>query len=237
MKIQILSDLHTDLGKFKFENPNDAEILILAGDLSNGGFIKNEMLRQNIFNKWKYIIFILGNHEFYTKKFDVIKKWREFAEEHENFIFLHNESIELLGKVFYGGTMWTNNRDPIMQQIAKLNMNDYKYVTLSTVDYMHKEFINNIKDVKPDVIISHHAPCVFSIAERYKTDKLTPLYYEDMSELINLKQPTLWVHGHVHHSNDYQLYNTNIVSNPRGYYKHSGTFENWGFDPHLTKEI
>lgn len=44
--------------------------------------------------------------------------------------------------------------------------------------------------------------------------------------------PTLWVHGHVHHRNDYMVGDTRVVSNARGY-----PGEETGFDPCFTVEI
>jgi hypothetical protein len=36
--------------------------------------------------------------------------------------------------------------------------------------------------------------------------------------LIDVGRPALWLHGHVHHSLDYQLFDTRVVCNPRGYF-------------------
>ena len=35
--------------------------------------------------------------------------------------------------------------------------------------------------------------------------------------MIEIKQPSLWLHGHTHESFDYNIKNTRVVCNPRGY--------------------
>jgi Icc-related predicted phosphoesterase len=44
----------------------------------------------------------------------------------------------------------------------------------------------------------------------------------------------LWIHGHIHETNDYQVAGCRVVSNPRGYY---GFELNPGFDVNKTVEI
>jgi hypothetical protein len=40
--------------------------------------------------------------------------------------------------------------------------------------------------------------------------------------------PSIWIHGHIHSSNDYYINNTRIISNPRGYLL-AGVAENSAF--------
>jgi Icc-related predicted phosphoesterase len=46
---------------------------------------------------------------------------------------------------------------------------------------------------------------------------VTGAFVSDLSELIEIYQPTLWVHGHVHNSSDYRVGNTRILCNPHAY--------------------
>ena len=71
-----------------------------------------------------------------------------------------------------------------------------------------------------------------SVAERFRSHPLTPAFASDLSRLIEDRGPDLWVHGHVHDSLDYEVGDTRIVCNPRGY----GT-ENPAFDPSLVIEV
>ena len=68
MKIQVLSDLHVDFGVYKFNNKCNADVLVLAGDCSNGGLIKSSFEKQSLFSMYKHVIMISGNHEYYNSK-------------------------------------------------------------------------------------------------------------------------------------------------------------------------
>jgi Icc-related predicted phosphoesterase len=63
-------------------------------------------------------------------------------------------------------------------------------------------------------------------------DALTAADVSDLSGVIEVHQPTLWVHGHVHHSSDYLIGETRIISNPHGY-----GAENPHFNPALVVEV
>jgi hypothetical protein len=51
----------------------------------------------------------------------------------------------------------------------------------------------------------------------------------------------LWIHGHIHSSNDYAIQgdggSTRIISNPRGNMKKNGSWENGQFNPSLVVEV
>ena len=49
--------------------------------------------------------------------------------------------------------------------------------------------------------------------------------------MIGRGKPALWLHGHVHNSNDYMVGGTRVVSNPKGHgpWKHGGRIENGAF--------
>jgi Icc-related predicted phosphoesterase len=82
------------------------------------------------------------------------------------------------------------------------------------------------------VVVTHHAPHPLSVHPRYAGSALNASFASDLSEMMELWQPELWVHGHVHDTFDYVVRNTRVVCNPRGY----GT-ENPAFDPALVVEI
>jgi Icc-related predicted phosphoesterase len=69
------------------------------------------------------------------------------------------------------------------------------------------------------VVVVHHAPSSASVAECYKGDLLmNGNFYTDLSEFIlDRPQIKLWVHGHMHNRSDYEIGDTRVVCNPRGY--------------------
>lgn len=88
----------------------------------------------------------------------------------------------------------------------------------------------------PTVVITHHAPAAGSLAAQYAGDKLSPAFVSDLPrEFFDV--PSLWIHGHTHHSADYLARGCRIVSNPRGYRIRGVGFENASFDPGLIFEV
>jgi hypothetical protein len=57
-----------------------------------------------------------------------------------------------------------------------------------------------------------------------------------MDHLLGCKRAVLWIHGHMHHSVDYDVRGTRVVCNPRGYLT-DGRNENPRFDADFTIEL
>lgn len=83
------------------------------------------------------------------------------------------------------------------------------------------------------VVVTHHAPSPLSIAPRFRNEATSAAFASDLVPLIERRQPTLWVHGHVHESLDYKIGATQVVCNPKGYDR----FPNATFQPDLVIEI
>ena len=84
------------------------------------------------------------------------------------------------------------------------------------------------------IVVTHHAPSMKSVAERYKDDLLTACFASNLEELVG--KSDLWVHGHTHNSADYTIGKARVISNPRGY-ERNGSIENKEFNPGLVIEI
>jgi len=88
----------------------------------------------------------------------------------------------------------------------------------------------------PTVVVTHHAPSLGSVAERYAGDWLTPSFVSALPSSF-FEVPQLWVHGHTHSPFDYLEGNCRVVSNPRGYRIKDGGFENHRFEPGFVIEV
>lgn len=88
----------------------------------------------------------------------------------------------------------------------------------------------------PTVVITHHAPSLASVAERYAQDWLSPSFVSALPADF-FEVPRLWVHGHTHSPFDYAEGRCRVVSNPRGYRMRDGSFENHRFDRGLVVEV
>ncbi|AOK04249.1 metallophosphoesterase [Burkholderia sp. AU28942] len=80
------------------------------------------------------------------------------------------------------------------------------------------------------IVVTHHAPHLRSLAERYAQDLASAGFVTDLTELV--RPPVdLWIHGHTHTSFDYVTDSgTRVVCNPRGYiHRRTGERENPAF--------
>lgn len=88
------------------------------------------------------------------------------------------------------------------------------------------------------VVVTHHAPSFRSLRQwdpehPHRFLELDWCYSSDLEFFMHgATAPVLWIHGHIHASRDYQVGDTRIVTNPRGYPR-----ENLDFDPSLVVEI
>ncbi|TCU13736.1 metallophosphoesterase [Rhizobium sullae] len=255
MKIWIVSDLHLEFGRpFLQTTPEDADVLVCAGDLLTRGIVPSiEWLAANIAETVP-VVFIAGNHEFYGASMqESIRDARAFAHRHPNIHFLENDAVDIGDVRFVGGTLWSDFRllggDPEFAMVAaQAGMNDYRRIKFEKLPYRkfkpihsyrkHQETRNFLTselrdgEARKTVVVTHHAPSGRSIGPEFRNDPLSACYASDLESLIVERRPSLWVHGHVHHGNDYMIGESRVISNPRGY-----PGEATNFDPAFTVEI
>ena len=168
----------------------------------------------------------------------------------------NKETGEVSDVVFVGGTLWTNmnKRDPLTMHAIEGMMNDFRiirndkrnYAAMSALDVAirHDKTLAYIKLIvqehkdKRCVVVGHHTPSFQSMHPMYANDTLmNGGYHSDLSEFImDHPQIVLWTHGHTHHPFDYQIGETRVVCNPRGY-ENDGYSEDTGWDPTKILEI
>lgn len=191
-----------------------------------------------ISKEFPVILYVAGNHEFYDGKWiKTLQVIKDATSAYDNIHFLENDTYQLEDITFVGCTLWTdmNNHDPITQFHVKTAMNDYSKITNDEREYcklrpIHsigrhirsKQYIKHVVEGKHDqkfVVMTHHAPSMMSIPPEYKGHHLmNGAYASDLSEFIlDYPQIKLWTHGHVHTVLDYNIGDTRIFCNPRGY--------------------
>lgn len=200
--------------------------------------------------EYEHTVYVMGNHEHYGSDYRRTQSIiQDFFDRHNlhNIHLLEKSYISLSGYLFVGGTLWTdyNRGDPLTLQYASMSMNDYRaikdshkpnyklYPNLIYDDHIAcKSFIvDTLKQnpSTPTVVVGHHAPSTLSIAPQYQNDRHTNgLFVSDLSELIlDNPQIVLWTHGHTHDPFDYQVGDTRVVCNPRGYAGHEQQAQDW----------
>ncbi len=159
------------------------------------------------------------------------KAWLE--DRHPQVKLLLDEEVSIGGVNFFGGTMWTdfNGGDLRAMETARSQMNDYRLIynsdetifTPADSIALHKNFASKLlkwfgKNLSgPRVVISHNAP-VINPNSKFKGGPLAPAFNSlDMVEIIETRQPALWVYGHTHECDDQTIGRTRIISNQRGF--------------------
>ena len=97
----------------------------------------------------------------------------------------------------------------------RLSANDTRNAHLTSVQAMKAFF--EAGDASSSVIVTHHAPSMLSLPDHRRLEEISCAYASNLEPLIMEYQPQLWIHGHIHHSNDYRIGETRVLSNPRAY--------------------
>lgn len=236
MKIAYGSDIHNEFGFYEIENKENADVLILAGDICVvQSFYQTccEEFFDKCADEFEHVIYVTGNHEYYRG--DIKKsfsKLKEFLSKRKNIHLLENELIDIDQYRFIGSTLWTdmNNRDPITKNEVLMGMNDFSLISYNSRKFLpndaislHEKSIDFISnslndDTKYNIVITHHAPSQKSISHCYSDDyHMNGAYRTNLDDIISNKNILAWIHGHTHHNVDYMIGNTRILSNQRGY--------------------
>ena len=165
MKIALASDVHLEFGQLEIKNTENADVLILSGDICvakdlngrAGVDILGESHKSNRYHiffqkcseEFKHVIYIAGNHEHYHGDFAMsIPRIREKLAYLSNIYFLDKEFIAFDDVTFIGGTLWTdmNKEDPNTLYSIKRHMNDYQIIKNSNRVVSYKSPIFEIKE-------------------------------------------------------------------------------------------
>lgn len=222
MDILCLSDLHFEIyrhtaDKFIRKLRTPADVLILAGDIC-GGWQAPTFLGM-FCQKYKHVVYVHGNHEFYRMDRPSVLQFTEQAvRENPNLHWLDCTSVEIDGVKFHGTPLWFKEA-PLA---PKHHMADFTDIAdfESWVYSENRRAVDFLTEaVQPgDVVVTHHLPCKASLHPRYASmAALDPYFLCDVEGLIRIAEPALWFHGHTHASFDYEIHKTRVVSNPRGY--------------------
>lgn len=232
MRIQIISDLHQEFGLTELSF-NSADVVILAGDV-NIGTRGIDWIKATITNK--PVIYVLGNHEYYKGSYPrTLHKISSLAHE-TNVHVLENRAITIDGVCFHGATLWTNfslfGNPREFGSFCQSKMNDYKkirrdpsYSKLRTIDtfHIHNKTMNWLEKSleestsKTNIVVTHHAPSIKSIPQKYFEDPVSAAYASNLEDTILKHQPDFWIHGHIHEPKNYTIGETQIICNPHGY--------------------
>lgn len=140
MKLLILSDLHLEFGVFNVPKI-DYDVVILAGDIFVPGSKAMRWARRaDTFGDTVSIVFVPGNHEFYSGVLQTTQKEMALSAAACKVHLLAPGEAVIEGVRFLGCTLWTDFELPIQakagpivdieraMKIAKLKLNDYSSI-------------------------------------------------------------------------------------------------------------
>jgi len=242
MKLHILSDIHLECERF--EPPEiSANVVILAGDIGVG-------TRGIDWAKKHFdipVLYIPGNHEYHDPSFSIDEHQvaMQQACKGPNVMFMDNKSTIIQGVRFIGTTLWTDlkNFESVLYCDADRIIVNYEVIkNAGGLIHFDRDYAQSLFEQskawlqsqlmqpfkRKTVVMTHHAPSQKSIAPQYAGNDWNPCFASDLEELMD--DVHLWVHGHTHSSLDYDLNNTRVVCNPRGYPDPMKGIENDEFD-------
>ena len=239
MKLRIASDLHLEfvydyhyIDKLIPRLDTDKETtLALLGDIHVG--IDGRTYIDEMCKRFKHVIYIFGNHEFYGYDFYTLrKKFHDKTFHIPNLHVLENEALELDGIKFAGCTLWTDMNKGNLESIFNVTrpfkgLNDYRCITngditVTAVDTIeaHKASVEYLKKEvdKDTIVLTHHAPMLGLSDPQFKNSKITSGFESDLTDLIVDLQPKYWLYGHTHYNTGrIEVENTILLSNQMGY--------------------
>ncbi len=172
MKIAICSDIHLEFGPIELNNTDNANVLILSGDIcvakdlphsdSKKGDISRKFFRMCAL-RFPHVLYVMGNHEHYHGDFATTGKIiKEELAQYANVHLLDRETKVIDDITFIGGTLWTdmNEEDGITLMHMKSMMNDFRMVENSARKTHYKDTLGNshvrIARFTPDDAVEDH---------------------------------------------------------------------------------
>ena len=169
MKIAVASDLHLEFDDIALTNTENADVLVLAGDICTVKHYHSRPEMEKSYSEFfkacseqfPHVVYVVGNHEHYNYQFNyTVNDLKRKLAHYENIHVLDNETFELENKMFIGSTLWTdmNNECPLTMNAAAFAMPDFRIVKyFDGVNYMkytpqqsvreHRRSLDYIKQV------------------------------------------------------------------------------------------
>jgi len=242
MKIQLLSDIHTEDHKdygsewLQHLETDGTDVLIVAGDLGSKHNLAATLTRLCISGVEK-VIFVDGNHDHYQQSYQDFNKLMEaLLCQCDNLIWLCNQVVEIEGVRFIGTPLWFPNHP--MNECFTGICNDFNLIpdfrkwvyreNQKAVAFLEKNVQSN------DIVITHYLPSDKCVHPHYAGSNLNRFFVTRMDDLILNRNPRYWFHGHTHLSGNIIIGSTHVICNPHGYMNMDLNPE---YNPHLTFKV
>lgn len=264
-KFDLISDIHIDSYIRNFSNKNKlikdlenwyaavcnttpSDILVIAGDIANTNY-SIEQLILFLKNKYKHIITVLGNHEYYLdsktqcnkykhNSLNRINELKEIYSTHNVHLLENTKVLEIEGIRFLGDGCWydvSEEKDIKQYNLYHEKSNDSSlirgYLTTDHYKDCYERLVEKLKHShgEVDVVVTHIPPK----RELLLDDKYYGFYSFDnevLTTLLDKTKPIAWCYGHEHGVSEISINNIRYIRNCAGYktenlYTHIKTIE------------
>ena len=172
MKIALASDIHLEFADLILKNEENADVLILSGDICTAKVFKHKpkerVMVKDFFKRcafqFPHVVYIMGNHEHYD--FDIAKTYDRLKAELADLPNIHlieKEIWEHNDITFVGGTLWTdmNKNDSLTLWHCGQRMNDFQLIANSNRKTHHKNVVyaknsengSSLRDANGELVI------------------------------------------------------------------------------------
>jgi len=152
MKIALASDIHLEFGDINLQNLENAEVLILSGDICTAKVFKHKpkerAMVKDFFKRcsfqFPHVVYVMGNHEHYDYDIrDTYNRLKVELADLPNIHLLEKETWEHNDITFVGATLWTdmNKDDSLTKWHCGQKMNDFQLVKNSNRMTHHKNVV------------------------------------------------------------------------------------------------
>lgn len=157
MKIAIASDVHLEFGDLILKNEENADVLILSGDIcvasdfsdADYSSLKDDRSQRYVdfftrcASEFLKVLYVAGNHEHYNGDYaETFTILRKYLGHIENLHILDKEHVTINDVTFIGGTLWTdmNAQDPMTLAHIRVVMNDFRVIENSNEMVSYRTF-------------------------------------------------------------------------------------------------
>lgn len=204
MKIAYCSDLHLEFGDLQIKNTENADVLVLAGDIMVArdvkeyvpnkleGFMEfrserfHEFMRQAA-EEFPHVIYIMGNHEHYhgdfAKTVNVIRSAFAYLP---NVHVMDRELLKVGDVSFICGTMWTdmNNSDSMTLHHIRDMMNDFRCVENSSTSVSYKVHLPDPENPGKEIVQFKTRPGKFTPSDATHEFRMFKQYIQACTDFL-----------------------------------------------------
>ena len=226
MKIQFLSDTHSNLDKFKPHK--EADLIVHAGDFTSRLDGINQIIKFTDICKEheKPYVLVLGNHDYYSNTIE--DTFKQLDNYDINYLKTGKE-FKFQDWTFIGDTLFTdfnlpNYNNDFLLDNAYYYLSDFKFIkynyssNITPQDYVKLfneqwSWIESYKNKENVFVITHFLPSIKLEHPDYKNSYLNP-YYMSNKDLTGFQH---WAAGHSHQTLRTNIDGCNIYMNAYGY--------------------